>query len=451
MSNGIGTNRDQWGTRAGFLMATVGSAVGLGNLWRFPYIAGEGGGGAFLLFYLIIVVILGFTVTMAELTLGRHTQLNPMGAYRSIKKKWAWVGRMAILTAFLIMFYYCVIGGWVLKYFVAFLTGQFGGSNLAASKALFASFTGSTFEPIIYTAIFLLATLAIVYFGVSRGIEKASRVLMPTLFVFLIILAIRAITLPGAAEGIRYFLLPDFSRMDSQTILTAMGQVFYSLSLGMGIMITYGSYLDKQSDIVSSSAFIPLADTVVAILAGLAILPAVFVFGFQPDAGPGLMFVTLPAVFGQMPLGRFFAVLFFLLVLFAALTSTISLLEVNVTYLIDEKKFSRRKAAIWATLLIFIFSIPASLSMGSWADIHFLPGMNFFSSIDYLTSNIMLPLGGLLLCIFIGWVWGVDNAVKEITNDGAISFRMVSLWSFLIKYVAPLFILLIFLNALGII
>ena len=451
MKDGIGPGRDQWVTRAGFLMATVGSAVGLGNLWRFPYIAGEGGGGAFLLVYLIIVVILGCTVTMAELTLGRHTQLNPMGAYRSLKKKWAWVGGMAILTAFLIMFYYSVVGGWVLKYFVAFLTGQFSDSSLANSDVLFANFTASAVEPIVYTAIFLLATLAIVYFGVSRGIEKASKILMPTLFVFLIILAIRSMTLPGAGEGIRYFLLPDFSRMDGQTILAAMGQVFYSLSLGMGIMITFGSYLDKKSDIVSSSVFIPMADTIVAILAGLAILPAVFVFGFQPDAGPGLMFVTLPAVFGQMPLGRIFAVIFFLLVIFAALTSTMSLLEVSVTYLIDEKKFSRRKAAILATLTIFIFTIPASLSMGPWADVHFLPGMNFFSSIDYLTSNIMLPMGGLLLCIFIGWVWGVDNALKEITNDGTINFKLASVWSFLIKYVAPLFILLIFLNAMGVI
>lgn len=449
MNNSMEPVRDQWVTRAGFLMATVGSAVGLGNLWRFPYIAGKYGGGAFLLLYLLIVIVMGCTVALAELTLGRHTQLNPMGAYRTIKKKWAWVGGMAIFTSLIIMFYYSVVGGWVLKYFVGYCIGGLHNSDPAAAAAAFGTFAGSTVEPVVYTAIFLLATLLIVYLGVSSGIEKASKFMMPALFVFIVILAIRSVTLPGAGEGLSWFLVPNLKGITGEGILTAMGQVFYSLSLGMGIMITYGSYLDKQSNMVTSSVFIPMADTLVAILAGLAILPAVFAFGMQPDAGASLMFVTLPAVFGQMPLGRLFAILFFLLVIFAALTSTISMLEVIVTFLIDEKKWSRRKAAIIASTVIMIFAIPASLSMGPWADIHFLPGMNFFDSLDYLSSNILLPVGGFLLCIFIGWIWGVDNALKEITNDGSIEFKLAPVWSFLIKYVAPLLILLIFINALG--
>ncbi|MDD2586959.1 MAG: sodium-dependent transporter [Syntrophomonadaceae bacterium] len=441
--------RDQWVTRMGFILATVGSAVGLGNLWRFPYVAGQNGGGAFLFVYLLMVILLGCTVTLAELTLGRHTQLNALGAYRKLRKKWAWVGGMGIFAALIIMFYYSVVGGWVLKFVVAACTGQFTSNDPAVCGQFFANFASSAVEPIIYTAIFLLATAMIVYRGVSSGIEKASKVLMPLLFLFIVVLVIRSVTLPGASTGLAYFLVPDFSAINGKTILTAMGQVFYSLSLGMGIMVTYGSYLDKQSNMVKSSIIVPMLDTLAAVLAGLAILPAVFVFGFSPDSGPGLMFSTLPAVFSQMPLGQIFAILFFVLVFFAALTSTISLLEVVVTYLIDEKKFSRRKSAILATTVIFIFTIPASLSMGPWADIHFLPGMGFFSAVDYLSSNILLPIAGFLLCIFIGWVWGVDKAIYEITNEGSLEFKLAPVWAFLIKYVAPIAILLIFINALG--
>ncbi|MGR6835584.1 sodium-dependent transporter [Syntrophomonas erecta] len=449
MDNSSYPVRDQWVTRAGFLMATIGSAVGLGNLWRFPYIAGKYGGGVFLLLYLLIVVVLGCTMTLGELTLGRHTQLNPLGAYRTIKKKWAWVGGMAIFASVIIMFYYSVVGGWVLKYFVGYCFGLLHSADPASANQVFTAFTSSTVAPVIYTAVFLIITTIIVYWGVSSGIEKASKFMMPALFIFVVILAIRSITLPGAGAGLSYFLVPNLNQITGEGILTAMGQVFYSLSLGMGIMITYGSYLDKQSNIANSSVVIPMADSLVAILAGLAILPAVFAFGLQPDAGPGLMFVTLPAVFGQMPLGRLLAIVFFLLVLFAALTSTMSMLEVIVSFLIDETKFNRRKATVLAAIVIFIFAIPASLSMGVWADVHFLPGMNFFDSLDYLSSNIILPLSGFLLCILIGWVWGVDNAVKEISNDNTLEFELAPVWSFLIKFVAPILILLIFINALG--
>lgn len=446
-NNGIEPARDQWLTRMGFILATVGSAVGLGNLWRFPYVAGQNGGGAFLFVYLLMVVLLGCTVTLAELTLGRHTQLNALGAYRKLREKWAWVGGMAIFTALIILFYYSVVGGWVLRFVVAAFTGQFTSNDPAVCGQFFTDFSSSAVEPIIYTAIFLFVTAMIVYRGVSTGIEKASKIMMPLLFFFIIAIAVRSVTLQGAGAGLAYFLVPDFDAINGGTILTAMGQAFYSLSLGMGIIVTYGSYLDKQSNLAKSSVVVPMLDTLAAVLAGLAILPAVFVFGFSPDAGPGLMFSTLPAVFSQMPLGQLFAILFFALVLFAALTSTISLLEVIVTYLIDEKNLKREKAAILAAMVIFIFTVPASLSMGPWADIHFLPGMGFFAAVDYLSSNILLPLGGLLLCIFIGWVWGVDNAVHEITNEGSMEFKLAPVWAFLIKYVAPVAILLIFINA----
>ncbi|SCX75552.1 sodium-dependent transporter [Alkaliphilus peptidifermentans] len=440
--------RDQWGSKIGFILAAAGSAVGLGNIWRFPFMAGANGGGAFVFLYFAILVLVGFTLMMAELTLGRHTQLSPVGAYRKLKEKWAWVGGLGVIAGFLILSFYSVIGGWVIKYIVQALTGAFTIADPEVLGGIFGGFITNPTEPLIYHAIFMILTLGIVIGGVKGGIEKYSKILMPALFVMMILIMFRSLTLPGAFEGVKFLLVPDFSKITGGVVLSALGQVFFSLSLGMGTMITYGSYLNKEENLIDSSLQIPLLDTAIALIAGLAILPAVFAFGFDPEGGAGLLFITLPAVFSQMPLGSLFGVLFFVLVLFAALTSSISLLEVVVAYVVDEKKWNRKKASIVFGGLIFLMGIPSSLGIGVWEKVTIIPGLDILDSVDFVASNILLPLGGLLLCIFIGWVWGLDNAYKEVTNDGKISFPMMKVWGFLVKWVAPIAIAIVFVQGI---
>ncbi len=439
--------RDQWSSKIGFILAAAGSAVGLGNLWKFPYTAGMNGGGAFVLIYLALIIIVGFTLMAAEIIIGRHTQLNAIGAYRKIRKGWGWVGGLGVLAGFVILSYYSVVGGWVINYIVKAATGAFSTSDINVLGGMFESLTSSTWEPIIYHGLFMAITLGIVIGGISGGIEKFSKILMPSLFIMVILIVIRSVTLPGAAEGIKFFLKPDFSAINVSTILAALGQVFFSLSLGMGCMITYGSYLSKDENIPQSATLIPLLDTGVALLAGLAILPAVFALGFDPAGGPGLVFITLPAVFAKMPMGGLFAILFFLLVLFAAITSSISLLEVVVSFVVDEWNWSRAKATTIISAAIFALGIPASLSLGVWDTIIFRD-LVFFDALGFLTDQILLPLGGLMLCIFIGWVWGVDNAVKEATNGGKVKFTIAPIWGFVIKYLAPIAIGYIFITGL---
>lgn len=438
--------REQWGSKIGFILAAAGSAVGLGNLWKFPYVAGKNGGGAFVLVYFIILFLVGFTLMLAEITLGRHTQLNAIGAYRKISKKWSWVGALGVLAGFIILSYYSVVGGWVINYIVKSFTGVLHVADAEVLGGMFGDLIGGTAEPIIYHAAFMLITMIIVLGGIGGGIEKSSKILMPGLFVMIVIMAIRAMTLPGAVEGIKYLLVPDFGVILSNPgiILDALGQVFFSLSLGMGCMITYGSYLSKDTNIPESATIIPLIDTGVALLAGLIVLPAVFAFGYEPTAGPGLLFITLPAVFAQMPLGSLFAILFFFLVLFAALSSSISLLEVCVSYVVDEWKIKRKVAVFGIGFAMFAIGIIASLSFGQLSHLKFIGDRNFFDSLDFIASNILLPLGGLLLCIVVGWVWGTDKAVKEASNDGQIGFSLAGFWSILVKYVGPIAISIVF-------
>ncbi|KAB3534706.1 sodium-dependent transporter [Alkaliphilus pronyensis] len=440
--------RDQWGSKIGFILAAAGSAIGLGNIWKFPFMAGQNGGGAFVFLYFAILIVVGFTLMMAELTIGRHTQLSPVGAYRKLKAKWAWVGFLGVLAGFLILSFYSVIGGWVIRYIVKALTGAFTISDPDALGGLFGAFITNPLEPLVYHAIFMALTLGIVIGGVKGGIEKYSKILMPSLFVMMILIMIRSLTLDGAMEGVKFLLLPDFSKINGGVVLAALGQVFFSLSLGMGTMITYGSYLNKDENLVDSSIQIPLLDTAIALVAGLAILPAVFAFGFNPEGGPGLLFITLPAVFSQMPLGSLFGVLFFVLVLFAALTSSISLLEVVVAYFVDEKNWDRKKSSLVFGLIIFLFGIPSSLGIGIWSDIRIIAGRDILDSVDFVASNVLLPLGGMLLCIFIGWVWGLDNAFKEVTNNGKIKFPLMNVWGFLVKWVAPIAIGIVFVQGL---
>lgn len=439
-------NRGSWSSRFGFLMAAVGSAVGLGNLWKFPYLAGENGGGAFVLVYIGLVILLGFTLMLAEMTIGRHANSDAFGSYDKIKKGWGFVGGIGILSGFLILSYYSVVGGWVMKYIVSSFTG------VGADKAgYFTNFIASPVEPLIYHLIFMGLTAIIVIRGISGGIEKASKFLMPALFILLMVTVIRSVTLDGAMEGIKYFIKPNFSEITLKVVIAALGQVFFSLSLGMGIMVTYGSYLRKDEDLEKDAFLIPSLDSLVAILAGFAILPAVFALGFEPGQGPGLLFITLPAVFENMPVGALFSALFFILVFFAALSSSISLMEVTVAFGIDKMKWSRKTSVIIFTTLMFIIGIGASLSMGAWSDflIPWIDGNSYgiFDFLDVLTSYYLLPIGGLLGALFIGFIWGVPNAVKEIKIGS--KFVTEKLWSLLIKFVVPILVFLILLSTTG--
>ncbi len=438
------TQRDQWGSKFGFIMAAAGSAVGLGNLWKFPFLAGQNGGGAFVLVYLVILFIVGFTLMMAEISVGRFAQLNAIGAYRKIKANWGWVGSLGVLAGFLILSFYSVIGGWIIAYMVKAVTGAFNTADVQVLGGMFSEFISSAGMPIFYHAIFMLMTLGIVIGGIQNGIEKYSKIMMPALFAILVLVVLRSVTLEGAMAGIKFYLTPDFSKINAGVILAALGQVFFSLSLGMGCMITYGSYLSKDEDIPQSSAIIPLIDTGVALLAGLAILPAVFAFGFSPSAGPGLLFITLPAVFSKMPMGSLIGLAFFLLALFAAVTSSISLLEVCVSYVVDEWKWTRRKATLILAAIIFILGVPCSLSQGPWSHITLIKGKNILDSIDFIATNVLLPLGGVFLSIFVGWIWGIPQALQEITNNGRRSFALAPVWAFLIKWIAPIAIGFVF-------
>ncbi len=438
--------RGNFGSSFGFIMAAAGSAVGLGNLWKFPYLAGKNGGAVFVVTYLLIVVFVGFTMMLGEMIIGRKTQSDPYGAYKKLNKNWGFLGSIGILTAFLILSFYSVVGGWVIKYIVSTLLGVIGTDK----TAYFTGFISSSIEPLIYHGIFMILTLAVVFKGISDGIEKASKIMMPALFVMLILVVIRSVTLEGASLGLSYYLKPDFSKFNAKVLVNALGQVFFSLSLGMGALITYGSYLKGDEDLEKNALIIPALDTLVALLAGFAVLPAVFAFGFEPSQGPGLMFVTLPAVFEAMPFGTLFGIIFFVLVFFAALTSSISLLEVTVSYGIDQRKWSRSKSVTIFSTIMFIIGIFASLSMGPLANFK-IPLLNrgVFDSLDYITSNILMPVGGLLMAIFIGYIWGVDEAIAEVKRTPGVKFKLEKFWVILIKFVAPIAVLIVLLSSLG--
>lgn len=441
--------RGAWGSKFGFIMAAAGSAIGLGNLWKFPYLAGRNGGGAFVIVYLGIVVLLGFTMMLGELSLGRATKLNQYGAYKKINPKFGFLGGVGILAAFLILSFYSVVGGWVLKYIWQYIIGGVPGTD---KMAFFGSFISSPIEPILWHGLFMGATLYIVLGGISGGIEKASKIMMPLLFVFLIIIVIRSVTLPGAGAGLRYYLVPDFSKFNLDVLVQAMGQVFFSLSLGMGTLVTYGSYLSGDENLPGNAFTIPALDTLAALLAGFAIIPAVFAFGQEVGAGPGLMFGTLPYIFSNMPLGNLFALMFFVLVFFAAVTSSISLLEVPVSWAIDSLGWSRKKAVWIFAAICFAIGIGCSLSNGPWTQKFYFfnpAGQGLFDVLDYLTSNIMLPLGGVLISLFITFVWGYDNAFREIRKGSKNNFAAGGFWKMSMMIGVPLMMALVFFQQTG--
>ncbi len=428
--------REQWGSRLGFVLAAAGSAVGLGNIWKFPYMTGQNGGGAFLIIYLALVFTIGLSVMLAEFAVGRAAQRNPIGAFAVLKGKlWPIVGVLAVLAAFFILSFYSVVAGWTIAYIVKMASGALvgGADELGAA---FGGFISDPVQPIIYHALFMGLTIAVVLGGVHDGIERACKVLMPLLFILLLVLIGRAVTLPGAEKGLEFFLMPDFSKVTADTFNGALSQAFFSLSIGMGAMITYGSYLNKKENLGKSAIWVTSLDSGVAVLAGLLILPAVFAFGFDPAAGPGLTFITLPAVFAQMPGGTFFGVLFFFLLTIAALTSAVSLLQPIVSYFSDEKGWNPKIAAVVAGVTIFVLGIPSSLSLGVWSDFHIIGEKGFLDSMDYVASNILLPVGGILISIFVGWVMA-DKMKEEVTNNGEKPFPFLGAWLFICRFVAP--------------
>ncbi|MFH1212999.1 MAG: sodium-dependent transporter [Candidatus Neomarinimicrobiota bacterium] len=446
--------REQWTSRVGFILAAAGSAVGLGNIWKFPYLVGENGGAVFIFLYLICVIIIGLPVVIAETLIGRTAQKNPVGSFKLLSKGnpfWMGVGILGVITGFIILSYYNVIAGWCLGYVVESLKGSFQAMNNTNQAAqLFNRLSGSGRWSLTYHAIFMALTVSIIYFGVTNGIEKSSKILMPSLIIIILILIVRGITLENSRAGIVYLLKPDFTYVTGRTVLMALGQAFFSLSIGMGVMITYGSYLSKKDNIPSSATNIVVIDTVVALLAGFMIFPAIFALGMKPDQGPALLFNTLPILFNQIPGGYWFRILFFILMGVAALTSTISLLEVVTAYFVDEYNLSRKRIAIIAGTVIFLLGVPSALSFGRWSAIRIM-NLSFFNFFDYLAANILLPVGGLFITIFVGWFWSRENVISEINKGaGNVSAWILKSWYFLIRYIAPGLVAIVLLNSIGI-
>lgn len=446
------SKRDSFGSRLGVIMAAAGSAVGLGNIWRFPYILGENGGGAFLIIYLVIVFAIGIPVMMSELVIGRRSQRNPVGAFKTLapRKPWYLVGMMGIVAAFMILAFYTAVAGWTLEYIYQTVIGGFVGKSSDELTVMFDSFRSESLRPALWFSVFMLATSAIVLGGVRKGIEQSTKIMMPLLFVILIVMCIKALTLPGAGKGVEFLFRPDFSKITGNTVLMALGQAFFSLSIGMGTLITYGSYIPKDNKLASTAVQVSMIDLLVAVLAGVAIFPAVFAFGISPSSGEALTFIVLPGIFQQMTGGMIFAFSFFVLLAIAALTSTISVLEVIVAYFSEQLNMKRRNAIILATASMFILGISASLSLGIMRDVK-LFGLNIFDLFNYTTANILLPLGGLLIVAFLGWFYPGRESKDELSNGGALRIRYYSLYRFAIRFLAPLAIALVFLNGLGLI
>lgn len=425
----------------GFVLAAAGSAVGLGNLWRFPYLAAQYGGGIFILVYIILALTFGFALMSTEIAIGRKTKQSPGLAYKTIHRKFGFLGYLAALVPIIILPYYCVIGGWVVKYMVTFVSGN---GLSAAEDTFFSSFIGDAGSPLIFYAVFLGLTAIVILLGVNKGIEKISKFLMPLLLILSVIISIYVFTLPGSLEGIKYYILPDFSKFSVMTVCAAMGQMFFSMSLAMGIMITYGSYSKDEVDLTRSVNQIEIFDTVVALLAGFMVVPAVYIFSGEAgtkSSGAGLMFVTLPKVFEQMRGGVFIGALFFVLVFLAALTSSISVMEAIVSSFMDCFKIGRTKGVVICLVICVVMGIPSSLGNGIWSHITIL-GMDFLTFFDYLSNSLLMPFVALCTCILIGWIVGPGVVTDEITRNGETMGRK-KLYQVMIKYVAPVLLVII--------
>jgi len=441
----------EWSSRWIFILAATGSAVGLGNIWKFPYMAGENGGGAFVLIYLACIALLGIPIMMAEVLIGRRGRQSPVNTMITIAKEegankhWVWLGWSGVAAGFLILSYYSVIAGWTLAYILESVSGTFTGLDSDAVGDVFNNLIGSPGRLIFWHTLFMLLTMIVVARGVQDGLEKAIRFLMPALFILLIIMVGYALSTDAFAKGFSFMFTPDFSKITAEGILKAMGQAFFTLSLGMGAIMIYGSYMPHDASIAGTSFTVAMADTGVALLAGIAIFPIVFANHLEPAAGPGLVFVTLPIAFGQMPGGVFFGTVFFVLLTFAAWSSSISLIEPFVAWLVENKGMSRNKASILSGIITWVVGLGTVFSFNRWADIKIF-GKTFFDLLDFLTSNIMLPLGGLLIGVFAAWIIKRQSSVEELGMGDGPAYQA---WSILVRYVTPIGVGLIFLKSVG--
>ena len=448
------SDRVSFGSKIGAILAAAGSAVGLGNIWRFPYEAGNHGGAAFILLYLACVFIMGMPIMIAEFTVGRRAKASTGRAFGLLANngKWNFIGVLGVLAALLILGYYSVVAGWTLEYIVMSVTNGFADKGPEAFVASFQEFSQDPIRPVVWLLVFLFLTHYIVVKGVKDGIEKSAKVMMPVLFILIVVLAICSMTLPDAGKGLEFLLKPDFSKVNADVFLGAMGQAFFSLSLGMGCLSTYASYFGSDTRLGKTALSVGVIDTFVAILAGLIIFPAAFSVGIQPDAGPSLIFITLPNVFqqafGGIPfLAMIFSLLFYVLLALAALTSTISLHEVVTAYLNESVKISRNRAAVLVTGFCVVTGILSSLSLGVWDDKFF--SLSFFDLLDFVTAKLMLPLGGFLVCLFVGWYLKRSVSYEELTNYGLQKASYFPIYMFILRYSAPIAITLIFVNELG--
>ena len=447
-------DRVSFGSRIGAILAAAGSAVGLGNIWRFPYETGNHGGAAFILIYLACVLVLGLPIMIAEFTVGRRAKASTGKAFGVLAPgtQWKWIGMLGVLAGLLILGYYSVVAGWTLEYIVASLSNGFAGKGPEDFVASFQDFSQDPFRPVLWLLAFLFLTHFVIVKGVKDGIEKSSKIMMPVLFILIVVLAGCSMSLPDAEKGLEFLLKPDFSKVNADVFLGAMGQAFFSLSLGMGCLSTYASYFGPDTNMGKTALSVGAIDTMVAILAGLIIFPAAFSVGIQPDAGPSLIFITLPNVFqqafGGIPfLATVFSLMFYVLLALAALSSTISLHEVVTAYLHERFDWSRSRSAIWVTGFCVITGVLSSLSLGVWEDKFF--GLSFFDLLDFVTAKLMLPLSGFLVCLFVGWYLKRSVSYEELTNYGLQKAPYYPVYMFIIRYVAPIAIALIFINELG--
>ncbi len=433
-------NRDNFSSKLGIIAAAAGSAVGLGNIWRFPYVLGENGGGAFFLIYLFFIIVIGMPVMLSELVIGRASQKSIFGAFKVLAPKLPFfniVGIMGVTAAFLILSFYSVVAGWTVEYSVLAISNQLSDKTPDQLLTIFQEFSSSIWRPAFYLIVFMALTALIVIGGIKNGIERYTKILMPVLLVIIIVLCIKSSTLEGAAEGFVFLFKADFSKISGEIILEALGQAFFSLSIGMGAIATYGSYIQKKENLTNTAISVSIIDTLIAVLAGIAIFPAVFAFGIKPDAGPGLVFVTLPNIFNQMVGGYFFSVVFFILLLIAALTSSVSMLEVVVAYFTDELKIKRKKATVLGAFLMTILGIICIV----------FPKV--FGAFEWTSSNLLLPLGGIMISLFVGWFLSKKVLIRELESSGNKA-KLVNIFLIVVKIIAPIAVVLVLLNNLGI-
>lgn len=449
-------NRGNFGSRIGLVLATAGSAVGLGNIWRFPFTTGQNGGAAFIIIYIICILMLGLPGMISEFIIGRHAATNAVRAYGVIsgKRVWRVVGVMGILCSTIILGFYSVVAGWCLQYLYASVAGQIKGDSSYVAR-YFTEFSSNIAMPVVWAMVFIIITHFVIVKGVRKGIEKASKLMMPTLFVLLLIIVVASCMLPNAISGIKFLFYPDFSKLSSNVMLEALGQAFFSLSLGTACLCTYSSYFSKRTNLVNAALQIALIDTLIAVLAGLMIFPAAFSVGVKPDAGPSLIFITLPNVFQQafasMPLvGYVISILFYALLALAALTSTISMHEIGTAFFHEELKRPRRHAAWIVTITAIMIAIVSSLSCGAYPQLTVF-GMSMMDFFDFLTANILLPAGALLTCIYVGWVVPRSTVMTEFTNRHTVCLRLFPVFLFMVRFVCPICITLVFLHQFGIV